>query len=160
VLGSVAPFELTAQTGQPFDSRVLDGKIWVADFFFTSCNGPCPRMSAQMRQIQDRLRDAPDVRFVSVTVDPERDNPEVLAAYAKRQGARDGVWHFLTGEKEKLNDLYRYQFKLGYVDGSLEHSTRFVLVDRTGRIRGYYGSFDDDMVTKVVADARRLVAES
>ena len=159
MLGSVAPFELTAQTGQLFDSRVLDGKVWVADFFFTSCNGPCPRMSAQMRQIQDRLRDAPDVRFVSVTVDPQRDTPEVLAAYAKRQNAREGVWNFLTGEQKQLHNLYRYQFKLGDIDGSLEHSTRFALVDRKGRIRGYYGSFDDEMVAKVVADARRLTNE-
>jgi protein SCO1/2 len=116
-------------------------------------------MSAQMRQVQNRLQNAPDVRFVSITVDPARDTPEVLAAYAKRQGAREGFWHFLTGEQEKLHDLCRNQFKLGNVDGSLEHSTRFVLVDRQGRIRAYYRSFDDDMVEQVVSDARRLVGE-
>jgi protein SCO1/2 len=160
VLGSVNRFELTSQAGQVFDSGVLEGKVWVADFIFTHCNGPCPRMSAQMRQVQDRLRDASEVRFVSITVDPERDTPEVLARYAKRQGARDGIWFFLTGPREKLHELCRYQFKLGNVDGTLEHSTRFVLVDQKGRIRGYYGSFDDDTVRRVAGDARRLVTET
>jgi protein SCO1/2 len=160
VLGAVAPFELTEHTGRPFDSRTLDGKVWVADFIFTHCDGPCPRMSAQMRQVQDRLRDVPDVQFVSFTVDPARDTPAVLAAYAERHGAREGVWHFLTGTVDQLHELCRYQFKLGNIDGkNLEHSTRFVLVDRQRRIRGYYGTFDEDMVSQVADGARRAARE-
>jgi protein SCO1/2 len=161
VLGNIADFELTAHSGAPFASaRMLAGKVWVADFIFTHCNGPCPRMTSQMRQIQERLSSESDVRLVSFTVDPKRDTPEVLAAYARRQGARDGVWHFLTGELDRLHHLARYQFRIGNVDGALDHSTRFVLVDRRGRIRGYYRSFDDDMVARVAADARRLARET
>jgi protein SCO1/2 len=156
VLGAIPHFELTSHTGEVFDSRTLDGCVWVADFIFTNCNGPCPRMSGQMRQIQDRLADVPDARFVSFTVDPARDTPQTLAAYAKRNGARDGFWFFLTGEREKLHDLCRFQFKIGNVDGTLDHSTRFVLVDGGGRIRGYYGSFDGDMVSRIVEDVRHL----
>jgi protein SCO1/2 len=158
VYGAIQPFTLTSHTGAAFDSRELEGKVWVADFIFTNCNGPCPRMSAQMRQIQDRLGARPDLRFVSFTVDPRRDTPEVLSAYARRHGAREG-WLFLTGPVEKLHDLCRNQFKLGNVDGALDHSTRFVLVDRQGRIRGYYRSFDDDLVERVTLDAGRLARE-
>jgi cytochrome oxidase Cu insertion factor (SCO1/SenC/PrrC family) len=75
VYGAVPDFSLTSQSGQPFSSRALDGKIWVANFLFTSCPGPCPRMSWQMRRLALDLRDLPQVRFVSFTVDPERDTP-------------------------------------------------------------------------------------
>ncbi|MDQ2949786.1 MAG: SCO family protein, partial [Acidobacteriota bacterium] len=85
--GTVPEFQLTAQTGQPFDSKVLAGNIWVADFIFTNCPGPCPRMTSQMHQVQEAVFKMPDVRLISFTVDPARDTPPVLAAYAKQHHA-------------------------------------------------------------------------
>lgn len=159
VLGSVPDFTLTAHTGATFSSQAeLKGRIWVADFIFTNCKGPCPRMSSQMRQIQQRTADLKDLRLVSFTVDPERDTPQVLAEYAQRYHA-DGRWVFLTGPMPALNQLKRHAFLLGNVDGQLNHSTRFVLVDRKSRIRGYYDTSEPGSVAKVVADIRRLVAE-
>src|SRR5262245_15662255 len=76
VLGSIPQFDLTASTGQPFDSRSLDGRIWVANFVYTTCDGPCPMMSHQMRGIQNSTAGTPDVKLVSFTVDPARDTPE------------------------------------------------------------------------------------
>ena len=87
VFYDVPEFHLTAQDGQPFDSHVLTGKIWVADFIYTTCPGPCPRMTSQMKEVQNAILKMPDVKLVSFTVDPERDTPAVLAAYAKSASA-------------------------------------------------------------------------
>jgi protein SCO1/2 len=138
ILGQVPPFQRTAQTGQPFDSQSLDGHVWVADFIYTTCPGPCPMMSSQMHHLQLSTAATPDVTLVSFTVDAEHDTPPVLAAYAKHFTANPARWHFLTGERSRLNDLGLHAFKLNSVDGSLTHSTRFVLVDGARRIRGYY----------------------
>lgn len=160
ILGQVPDFTLTAQTGAVFESaKQLKGHVWVADFIFTNCAGPCPRMSSQMRQVQNAVKDLPDVRLVSFTVDPARDTPEVLAEYAKRQHA-DERWAFLTGPAADLHRLDRDAFKLGNVDGSLTHSTRFVLLDRQSRIRAYYDTSEPDSIPRLIGDIRRLHKES
>ncbi|MGE5569040.1 MAG: SCO family protein [Rhodospirillales bacterium] len=159
VLGQVPEFTLTAQNGEPFGSSSLDGKIWVSDFIFTTCRGPCPRMSSQMHWVGQQVADLPDVRLVSFTVDPERDTPVVLAEYAKRFRADPGQWYFLTGPSSVLEHLDREGFKLGGMDGSLTHSTRFVLVDRQRRIRGYYHTDDGEGLKRLVSDIRRLAGE-
>ncbi len=158
---TVPAFTLTAHTGEEFDSnKQLAGRVWVADFIFTSCTGPCPRMSARMRRLQDDLADLPEVRFVSFTVDPDRDTPEVLAAYARRYQAEANRWRFLTGPIDRLDDLNRNAFALGDVKGNLDHSTRFVLVDRRGVVRGYYLSSDNEAMEKMEGDIRLLAVEA
>jgi protein SCO1/2 len=159
VLGQIPQFELVAQNGQPFHSQVLAGKIWVADFIYTTCPGPCPRMTSQMREVQDAVSKLPDVRLVSFTVDPAQDTPPVLAAYAKLHGASSAIWYFLTGPVPTLQMLDRDAFKLGNIDATMQHSTRFVLVDRQGRIRGYYDTSDSSSIPKVIADASALARE-
>jgi protein SCO1/2 len=154
--GAVAPFKLTDQTGKTFDSAQLQGKVWIADFMFTSCPGPCPRMSSQMHQVQMQL-EGQGIQLVSFTVDPDHDAPEVLAEYSAKFKASPGVWHFLTGSKSDLNYLARDVFKLGVVDGSLEHSTRFVLIDRSGRIRNYYLTSEEDAIPNLIKDAQALL---
>jgi protein SCO1 len=159
VFGNVPQFDLTAQNGQPFHSQELAGKIWVADFIYTTCPGPCPRMTSQMREVQDALLQVPDARLVSFTIDPATDTPPVLAAYAKLHGASPAMWYFLTGPVPTLQMLDRDAFKLGDVDGTLQHSTRFVLVDRQGRIRGYYDTSDAASIPKVISDVKALASE-
>jgi protein SCO1/2 len=159
VYGHVPEFSLIAQSGQAFDGRTLDGKIWVADFFFTSCPGPCPRMSSQMHWVQKQVAELAGVSLVSFTVDPERDTPSVLAAYAQRFRADSGRWHFLTGPRAELNALDLDAFHLGNVDGTLMHATRFALVDRHRFIRGYYGTEEGESLAPLIADIRRLVGE-
>jgi len=160
VFGQIPDFQLISQTGEPFDRKSLNGKIWVADFIYTHCPGPCPRMSAQMRRVQAAVAELPDVRLVSFSVDPEHDTPPVLAQYAVRYQAQPGRWFFLTGDRNTLDSLDRHAFMLGNVDASLEHSTRFVLVDGQGKIRGYYGTDQDDPTAHLIADIRRLARDN
>ena len=159
VLGDIPEFQLTAQDGQPFDSKRLTGHIWVADFIYTTCTGPCPMMTTHMRRLQDSTSDIPTVLMVSFTVDPVHDTPRVLTQYAARYKQDPSRWFFLTGEVEKLNDLGLHAFKLNTVDGSLTHSTRFVLIDRQRRIRGFYMSDEDGFQQALTNDLRQLQSE-
>jgi len=160
VFGDIPQFELMAQDGQPFHSQALAGKIWVADFIYTTCPGPCPRMTSQMREVQDAvLKTSDDVRLVSFTVDPANDTPPVLAAYAKVHGASSSIWYFLTGPVATLQMLDRDAFKLGDINASMQHSTRFVLVDRQGRIRGYYDTEEASSIPKLISDITALARE-
>ena len=153
----VPPFELIDQSGKSFSSAALAGHVWVADFVFTNCEATCPRMSSKMRALQ-KATDA-SVRLISFTVDPDRDTPQVLAAYAQRFNADGARWSFLTGSKEALNALDQDTFKLGSIGTDIEHSTRFALVDRKGRIRGYYGIAEGDPAEKIAHDAQQLEKE-
>lgn len=155
----VSEFSLTDQTGAAFSSKTLDKHVWIADFIYTTCPGPCPRMSSQMLQAQKALR-SDAVRFVSFTVDPEHDTPAVLSAYAKHFEADPAKWFFLTGDIAAINHLSRDVFRLATADGTLEHSTRFVLIDGQSRIRGFYSSLEKDIMPKLISDAQQLTKES
>ena len=160
--GTIPPFELTNQHAQPFGTAQLQGRIWIADFIFTSCPGPCPLISSRMAELQRPLEKS-DVHLVTITVDPETDTPEVLRDYAERLHARPGRWDFLTGDKDTIFKLTQQGFKLAVADGEEEgnpvHATRAVLVDRRGEIRGYYDMTAPDGVTKLLADTSHLLRE-
>jgi len=161
--GTVPNFELVNQNGQLFGSAELRGKIWIADFIFTTCPGPCPMISTRMGELQKPLEKT-DVHLVSFTVDPKKDTPEVLKGYAENLHAEPGRWDFLTGSQSVIYNLSRNGFKLAVSDGSADtgipvHSTRVVLVDRHGEIRGYYNATEPDAVTKLMADTTHLLRE-
>jgi protein SCO1/2 len=158
---SIPDFTLTDQNGAQFSSGAqLKGHVWIADFIFTNCTGPCPRMTSQMHHVQTALAGANSVRLVSFTVDPARDTPPVLAAYASRFEAQPGTWFFLTGAQDALHQLSRNAFMLGDVDGNLQHSTRFVLVDRDSKIRGFYLTSEEDAIPRLIADAKGLASQN
>lgn len=152
----VPDFTLTSETGSIFDRASLNGQVWVADFIFTNCEGPCPRMTSLMYRMQKLTA---KVKFVSFSVDPARDTPAAFAAYAKKFKADPARWSFLTGDTAELNRLAHDVFKLSSVGNGMDHSTRFVLVDKNGRIRGYYGISDGDPVSRIAHDAERLQKE-
>jgi protein SCO1 len=157
---AVPDFTLTDQSGAQFaSSSALRGQVWVADFIYTTCNGPCPRMSSQMHQVQTALSGSDGFRLVSFTVDPAHDTPEVLAGYGRNFQAQTGRWFFLTGSQAALQHLSREVFLLGDVDGTLVHSTRFVLIDRNSHVRGFYDTSDQDAVPHLIADAKSLLRE-
>jgi len=161
--GTVPPFQLINQNGQPFGSQNLAGKIWIADFIYTTCPGPCPMISSRMSEMQKPLEKT-DVQLVSFSVDPEKDTPERLREYANRLQARPGHWDFLTGSKSQIYDLSQHGFKLaaaehGGVNGEPLHSTRMILVDRHGQIRGYYDATEADAITRLLADTNHLLKE-
>lgn len=161
--GTVPNFELINQDAQPFGSSQLSGKIWIADFIFTTCPGPCPIISTRMSELQKPLAKS-DVRLVSFSVDPEKDTPEVLRVYADKLRKEPIRWDFLTGPLKTITSLSRDDFKLAISEGEQPesgpiHSTRFVLVDRHGTIRGYYDALAPDAVTKLLADTNHLLRE-
>jgi protein SCO1/2 len=149
-------FSLTERSSRPLGLKNLLGKVWIADFIFTTCPGPCPRMSGRMAELQRSLSDQADVRLVSITVDPTTDTPQVLAEYANRFQASDR-WFFLTGEKEAIHHLAKDGFLVGGVKDVMTHSTRFILVDRQGKIRGYYDSEGEESLKKLLKDVRWLL---
>jgi protein SCO1/2 len=161
--GTVPAFELANQNGQPFGSAQLAGKIWIADFIYTTCPGPCPMISSRMSELQKPLEKS-DVHLVSFSVDPEKDTPQVLRGYAEKLQADPARWDFLTGPKSAIYKLSHDGFKLAVSDRGDEqgipvHSTRMVLVDRHGQIRGYYDATEPDAVTKLLADTNHLLRE-
>jgi protein SCO1/2 len=161
--GTVPEFVLVNQDGKNFGSAQLRGKIWIADFIYTTCPGPCPMISSRMSELQKPLEKT-DVHLVSFSVDPAKDTPQVLRGYAEKLQAEPGRWDFLTGPQSTIYNLSRNGFKLAVSDGSEEkgipvHSTRMILVDRHGAIRGYYDAAEVDAVTKLVADTTHLLRE-
>ena len=150
VLGPAPEYRMVDQGGRPFGSRELRGQVYVANFFFTSCASTCPALMSSMKTLQDRLRAAGerDIHLVSISVDPERDTPERLREYASRYGADPSRWSLLAGERDRLEEVVAGGFKVPvgkpeHVTPELldiAHSGKLVLVDRRGRIRGYYGS--------------------
>jgi protein SCO1/2 len=156
-------FALTERSGQPLHLSDLAGKVWVADFFYTSCPGPCPALTSRLRDVQKELGPAPDVRLVSISVDPEKDTPDVLQVYADRFKAGEG-WLFCTGAKDAVYQLAHDGFKLPIAAGTPEagpivHTTRLILVDRTGTVRGFYEGTTADGVRDLVRDLRALLEE-
>jgi cytochrome oxidase Cu insertion factor (SCO1/SenC/PrrC family) len=161
--GRVPVFELINQDGQRFGSTQLLGKIWIADFIYTTCPGPCPMISSRMSELQKPLEKT-DVHLVSFTVDPARDTPQILRGYAEKLQAEPDRWDFLTGSQSAIYGLSRNGFKLTISDGKEEkgipvHSTRMILVDRHGEIRGYYDAAEADGMTRLLADTNHLLRE-
>ena len=167
----VPPFALTERSGAGFDSGALRGKVWLADFFFTACPGPCLVMNGKMELIQHALeRDHADVRLVSFSIAPEMDTPEVLRKYATRFHAPPDKWSFLTGDKSVIYHLAEKAFLLPTVDnngnperkadeGDFIHSEKICLVDRNGVVRGYFDSGSNEVVQQVLTAVGDLLRE-
>jgi protein SCO1/2 len=163
-LRALPDFALTAVTidgTSPLDLRALRGRVWVADFVYTSCAGPCPMLTANMAGLQRRLPKS--IGLLSFTVDPDRDSPEVLAVYARQAGADPQRWFFVDGDKPALLRLFRDGFQVAVAENpaaepgqNIAHTTKFVLIDGQGRIRGYYDGDDPASLDKLAADAERL----
>jgi protein SCO1/2 len=160
-------FVLIDQDSQPYGTDQLRGRPWIADFIFTHCPGRCPMLTREMARIQTDLRGKgwDDVQLVSISVDPENDTPEVLAAYASKHGAQKGNWRFLTGQRDQIWSLGVDGFKLPIADtedgfdGPILHSNKFVLTDRQGRIRGYYDALEKPARAKLLRDLEIVRAE-
>ena len=168
IYGSVPDFTFQDESGKEIHLSDLNGRVWIADFVFTRCQGQCPLMSSRMSQLQEPLRTS-GVRLVSFSVDPEHDTPEVLSAYARRFKAEEGIWFFLTGDKQAMWDFIEAGFQLGVAEPTQKdltsgaeavmHSSRFVLVDQKGQIRGYYDTSESEKMKALIGDASKLVSE-
>ena len=160
VYGQVSNFTLMdAISNKPFTLRQLEGKVWVADFIFTTCSDICPTMSKNMASLHRSYEAVDGVQLVSISVNPEYDSPEVLQVYAKKYRANPKKWHFLTGKREVIKDLSVKSFKLGDIKDPVFHSSRFALVDKKGLIRGYYDGTDKVELRKLFKAISVLVKE-
>ncbi len=161
-------FTLTDQLGEPFGSRDLAGDVYVASFFFTSCPTICPRLMEQVKKLQwgfDEY-DVEDVRLISISVDPETDTPERLAAYAEGLGVDPARWRLLTGDRAEIRRLLEQGFKVAMGQRSeddamfdIAHSAKLVLVDPQGGHRGYYDT-DDEGLDEVFHRSQHVLREA
>jgi len=166
---SLPEIRLTDQLGEPYGSEELRGKVWVADFVFTSCPSLCPMLTRRMAELQrDTVDLAEQIRFVSFSVDPETDTPPVMRAFAEAHGADASTWRFLTGPTEQMRATIVDGFRVhvgerqplpggGY---DIAHSPTFILVDARLRVRGFYSSNDEDAQRQLRRDIRRLTGGS
>ena len=164
----IGNFSFTNQYGETITQHAVKGKVYVAEYFFTTCGTICPKMNEQMQRVQRAFVDNDEVRLLSFTVDPLVDTVEQMKRYADGHGAKKGQWHFLTGSKEKLYSLARKSFfvlkpaeasNLGDAGSDFIHTNNFVLVDRLGRIRGYYDGTNQSEVDDLMKDIEYLLEE-
>jgi len=162
-LFSIPDAPLVGENGKPVNLGANKGYVTVYDFIFTNCAAACPMMTATMRKITAKVPKGAPVRFVSISVDPARDTPAVLADYAKKV-RNDDRWTFLTGDRDAIVRLSVDGFKLAAGDPqpggeALLHSAKFAVVDKQGWVREYVDSSDDGTVDHVAATVKALVAE-
>ncbi len=177
IYGRVPDFTLIERSGRKISLANLKGKVWVAQFFYTYCTDICPLTVPQMGLLHLEYLNDPEfrsaVRFVSITVDPERDTPGVLSKYAERFSSDHDLWLFLGGDKPGIIRLAQHGFKLGVgeepnppevakktgEEKELFHSNRLVLIDRNAQIRGYYSGIDAEAMVRLRRDLKTLLTE-
>ena len=153
-------FQLTSQDEKTVTLADLKGKVWLADFIYTTCQGPCPLVSGHMARLQGEV-ESPDVRFVSISTDPVNDTPAQLKKYAGRFQA-SGRWLFLTGPQPAVYDFIRNGFMLAIqapVGAPIVHSTKMMLVDKNGTIRKFYDGETTSADPEIIHDIARLLRE-
>ena len=150
----IEPFTLTDEQGEPFSSERLEGRYWIASFFFTSCPGACIRINQAVEELQQTF-DTPELQFVSITVHPQYDSPEILREYAQRFHADFERWHFLTGDPDAIRDVARRRFLVSGEPGT--HSDRLILVSPQQTVVGYFRGTDPADVERLKARLRKLL---
>lgn len=171
-IGKVMPYSFTDQNGKTITNKDYEGKVYVAEFFFTTCPSICPIMNENMVKIQDEFMGNPNVGIASFSIDPEHDTPQVLKEYAENKGMTKPQWHLLTGEKEKIFELANKGFNIyvgqtDEVDGGFEHSGLFALIDQNGNIRSrkdengnpiiYYNGLEEKEIRMLKEDINKLL---
>ncbi len=165
ILGEVPEFAFVSQAGVAFGKAELLGKVSIANFIFTRCRTVCPVFTMKMQRVAEQTSD--DIQLLSISVDPEYDTPERLAAYAKEHGADTKRWHFLTGDAKQVRDTVAGALKISMENQGLDedgipdivHGGHFVLLDGMGRIRGYYNSDDAERIQIMIKHATWLTQQ-
>ena len=163
VLFESPAFAMTDQNGHPTSNKELAGRVWIADFIFTSCSGACPKVTEKMVEVQKALADEPDIRFVSFSVDPARDDPKTLKAYGEQHNPGDTRWLLLRPADQKA--VIQVAQKMAAIGrstdahDSIPHTDFFILIDPSGRVRGLYDSKKAPDVERLKMDARKLLQQ-
>ena len=159
---TIADFAFTDQNGKIITQKDYENKIYVADFFFTTCGSICPKMTANLVDVQKAFSTNPNVKLLSYTVMPETDNVPTLKKYAVENGVDDQKWHLVTGDKKAIYTMARKSYlavKQGKPDEMYDmvHTENFILVDTKKRVRGFYDGTDKDEVEKLIGDIQWLL---
>lgn len=163
VYHKIADFSFTNQEGEEVNNASVNGKVYVADFFFTTCPTICPIMKTQMLRVYEKFKDEPNFMIISHTLDPEHDTPELLKDYAAKIGVEDDkTWNFLSGDQEKIFEIGQTSYLTTAMSeknepGGILHSGAFVLVDQQGRIRGVYDGTKEEQVNRLMKDIPKLL---
>ena len=161
---SIPDFQFVSQDGDIVSARTMAGKIYVADFFFTTCPTICPKMKTQLKRVYDRFKGNPNVMLLSHTIDPTHDSVAVLREFAQSLGVEGKQWLFVTGDKEKIYDIGQNSYMVSAAEdasapGGVVHSGAFILVDTKKHIRGIYDGTTAEGVDKLMADMDKVLAE-
>lgn len=160
---TIADFSFTNQNGETITQKEYEGKVYVADFFFTTCGSICPKMTANMVDVQKAIKNNPNVMLLSHTVFPETDSVPALKAYAKKYGVLDAKWNLVTGDKKDIYTMARKSYlavKMGKPEELFDmvHTENFVLVDQKRRVRGFYDGTKKEEIDKLIEDINWLCA--
>ena len=158
-IGNIPQFEFTNSDGNTVTLDNLKGKVWVADFIFTTCTMACPMMTGNMNIVHKKFKKNDNVRLVSISVYPEYDTPEVLKNYASQYDADTEKWLFLTGKEDAVKDIIRDGFKIGDYEDIIFHSEKFALVDKKGIIRAYYNGMKPEDMKQLKKDIDALLKQ-
>lgn len=164
VYHTVAPFSFVDQTGDTITEADVEGKIYIANYFFVACPTICPKMSTQLKRVHQLFKTEERLEILSHTVDPKRDSVPVLAAYAEKYGADASQWHFLTGKKKDIYMMARNSYLVTTLEGDggptdFIHSELLVLVDQHRHVRGTYDGTEPSDVDMLIEDVERLLAD-
>ncbi|MCA0230297.1 MAG: SCO family protein [Bacteroidetes bacterium] len=164
VYHTIPDFKFVNQEGDTVSAQNFNDKIYVADFFFTTCPTICPVMKKQMKKVYEKFKGENEVAILSHTIDPEHDTPAVLKEYAKDLGVSGTQWMFVTGNREKIYEIGEKQYLVvagadSTAPGGYIHSGAFVLVDKQKRVRGMYNGTDEAGTQRLIADIERLRKE-
>jgi protein SCO1 len=164
IISYVKPFSFTDQEGKPITQSDVNGKVYVAEYFFSTCKGICPKMNRNMKLVYDKFRNEKDFRILSHTVDPETDSVGRLKFYADSLGANPSTWLFLTGRKDSLYKIARNSYLLDDPKNNNEkledqfiHTQFFALVDRNGQVRKIYDGLKKDELNDMMDDIQKLL---
>lgn len=163
VYHKIAEFSFINQEGKEVNNSTMEGKVYVADFFFTTCPTICPIMKTQMLRVYEKFNDEPDFMILSHTLDPRHDTPELLKDYASKIGVEDDkTWNFLSGDQEKIFEIGQTSYLTTAMSdknepGGILHSGAFVLVDQQGRIRAVYDGTKEEQVNRLMKDIPKLL---
>lgn len=164
VYHTIPDFKFINQDGLEVSNKTFEGKIYVSDFFFTTCPTICPVMKKQMLRVYEKFKENPQVGILSHTIDPRHDSVQVLREYATRLGIKNPMWQFVTGEKDKIYEIGEKSYYVTAGQDSLAaggyiHSGAFILVDKKRRVRGLYDGTKEEDVTKLMKDMEVLLNE-
>lgn len=165
-IGVVLPFTFINQDGKNFTENDVAGKVFVSEYFFTTCPSICPRMNTNMRKVYDQFKDDPNFLILSHTCDPETDSAQRLKRYADSMGVETTKWIFLTGRKDSLYYQARYSYKIddpnnnvSNIEDDFLHSQFFALVDKKGRVKKIYDGIKLNEVDEMILDIKQLLKE-